>query len=338
MRLSATGTIGLPRATSSSIREDASYVCCWSTLPIPYSDSDSGKRNLLTQIQESVTNGTYMHCDPSCVSLNKLVHTGQPTDAFVTKEYFVEKYANVKSTMNTVYLNFDKSCNLRCKSCRNELIPNSRDIKVIEKKKQLLDWVEREFADDVKTVYMSGSGDPLFSNLYREFLINFDKTKYPKLQGMFLQHNGMLLNESLWLKLNAREYLTNMDISVDAATKDTYENLIRQGGKWDTLIANIKFLASQPTIRDLRLSMVVSGLNFREMKGFCDLIDDLNKTACVTIKPLFRQVVNWGTYTESEFKELSVFDPTHRHFNEFLTEFSKVRDREDLIHNFHHLP
>lgn len=323
-----------------SIRDDASYVCCWSTLPIPLSLSSHDKNKLLEKIRISVTDGSYSHCDPSCVSLNKLVHTGQPSDAFVSMEQFKETYKAGPTgdfPMETVYLNFDKSCNLHCRSCRTEVILNPKDIAIIEEKKQILNWVDQRFAKDVKTIYMSGSGDPLFSNLYREFLINFDKTKYPKLQGIFLQHNGMLLNEALWLKLKAREYLTDMDISLDAATKDTYENLVRQGGKWDTVLANIKFLASRPVVKAMRLSMVVSSLNFREMEAFCTLIDKLNETSSVTITPLFRQIINWGTYTDSEINELSVFVPGHRYFDEFLTCLNKVRTRTDLIHNFHHL-
>jgi MoaA/NifB/PqqE/SkfB family radical SAM enzyme len=89
---------------------------------------------------------------------------------------------------------------------------------------------------------VTGSGDPFYSKIYRDYLLNFDITKYPKLEQLQIITNGNLLDEPLWKKMKATPYIKTIEISIDAATKETYEKKTRWNGQWDRLIENLKLL------------------------------------------------------------------------------------------------
>ena len=52
-------------------------------------------------------------------------------------------------------------------------------------------------------------------------------------------------------------YVKTCEISIDAATKDTYENKTRIGGDWDELINNLKFISTLPNLKKIKPSFVV---------------------------------------------------------------------------------
>ena len=43
-------------------------------------------------------------------------------------------------------------------------------------------------------------------------------------------------------------FVKTCEVSIDAFTKDTYENKTRIGGKWDILLENLKFITFIKTI------------------------------------------------------------------------------------------
>lgn len=48
-------------------------------------------------------------------------------------------------------------------------------------------------------------------------------------------------------------------------------------------------------------------------------------------------IVNWGTYSEEQFKVKDVSNPTHPDYNLFIGELYKIKDFPNIVHNFHHL-
>jgi hypothetical protein len=95
--------------------------------------------------------------------------------------------------------------------------------------------------------------------------------------------NGNLLDEKLWKQMKATPYIKVIEISIDASTKDTYENKTRLNGNWDRLINNLTFLATQGhIIEEFVCSMVVSKHNYKEMYMFYELITNLNHSACAS--------------------------------------------------------
>ena len=108
---------------------------------------------------------------------------------------------------------------------------------VEEKLKQ----VNKELSSTVKRLYVTGTADPFYSKSFREFLETLDSKKFSKLESIHLHTNGSLWNEKMWNRLSAiHPFVTSCEISIDAATKDTYENDVRIGGKWEVLLKNLE--------------------------------------------------------------------------------------------------
>jgi hypothetical protein len=336
------------------VQQNTQWVCCPSWCPTnirvsnnPVDESEDLRQNWFspqaTDIRMSVTDGTYRHCNHKvCPSLSQLINTGKKPKEFITIEEFKEKYdlENYHGLPENILFGFDRSCNLRCPSCRSKLVPNSDPNSAEDNiKKYLLKCIEEDFSKSARVILITGSGDPIYSKLYRDYLINFDASKYPNLESIQLISNGVLLTEKMWNSLNAKSHIKTIEISIDAGTKQTYENTTRLNGDWDSLIKNLKFLSTITTLRDFICSFVVSKYNFREMETFLNLITEIFEHAKFNFSVHFRQIVYWqpGAYSPSEIKDLQIFEESHPEFKYFMHELNKIHKRSRVNHNFHHL-
>lgn len=357
--------------TYTDVQTSAQFICCpsWNTQNIradengededwsyPFDDTADVNRNWLSKsaykIRKSMLDGTYHGCDRNvCPRLNQLINNGpsdSTSDIFIEIDAFKEIYnihseddiKNFKTPPEEILFGFDTSCNLKCPSCRVNLIPNDRINSEKHKSKlHLLKSIEDNFASGLKKMLITGSGDPFYSKIYRDYLINFDSSKYPKLKEIQIITNGNLLDEKMWNSLKAAPYINTIEVSIDAGTKETYENNTRINGNWDRLISNLKFLSTIDTIEWFIVSMVVSKYNYKEMFTFYKLICDIFKNTKNKNTPIinYRQIVDWNTYSQDELKELQVFNAEHELYNYFIEELVKIKDLPGVDHNFHHL-
>lgn len=333
------------------------WICCPSWAPTPiadYSNSEalvSGAIHLedawfegetVNKIRESVANGSYEYCSKiNCPQLNQLAHSGKnPGFPFVLKEDFEKMSFNGPEK---ILFGFDRSCNLKCPSCRGDVIINDKEDTIEHQcKVEILNQIEESFSESAKTLMITGSGDPFYSKLYRDYLINFDETKYPNLERINIVTNGNLLSPKMWRSLKAKKFIKSIEISVDAGTKDTYENTTRLNGDWDRLISNIKFLADQPEIEQFIISMVVSQYNYKEMKDMYDVFSPIFKNAKNThnewcIK--YTRIVHWetGAYHPDDIRNISVFDKEHPNHEDFLQCLNSVVNLNNVHHGFYEL-
>jgi len=332
------------------------YVCCPSWCPVDIGQTDDLGKNWKSekthQIRESMIDGSYKFCNHKiCPSLSALKNNEQIVSSFfITKEEFEQRF-NIKNTEDLKNFNglpeeilfgFDRSCNLKCPSCRINMIPND-DVESLahQEKLKTLDSIEKSFSPNLKQLMITGSGDPFYSKIYRDYLVNFDKEMYPNLENIHIITNGVLLNEKMWGSLNCKEFIKSIEISVDAGCKETYENVTRLNGDWDKLISNIDFLSRQKSIRIITFSMVISKHNYKEMLKLYDLIEKIfqRSKSVVNFSLHFFQIVHWdwSKYTFQDVKELSVFEKKHPLFQDFLNEIQKIRFKKNVRHNFHHL-
>lgn len=349
---------------SSDVQWASQFVCCPSWSPhsirvdengkeswLPVNETDDVMRNWTSSkaqnIRKSVLDGSYEYCDHTvCPRLNELINTGRKPYLFREIDEFRKVYnihneddvINFKTPPEEILFGFDRSCNLKCPSCRVNLIPND-DLESPQHKAKLhlLKSIEDNFASNLKRIMVTGSGDPFYSKIYRDYLINFDITKYPNLEQLQIITNGNLLDEKLWNQMKASPYIKTIEVSIDAGTKDTYENKTRLNGKWDKLITNLKFLSKQNTINQFICSMVVSKYNYKEMYMFYEIITDIFKDSTFDLVINYRQIVDWGTYPQETLKELQVFNEEHELFDDFLKEVNKINNNKFVNHNFHHL-
>lgn len=335
------------------VQDNSSYICCpsWCNVDInKNNNSELGWNSTeLIEVQKSVLDGSYRFCDKNvCPSLNTLINNNKIPHNFVEKNEFLKYYSitsiddihKIKSYPEFILFGFDRSCNLNCPSCRRNLIPNDKEGSVeYRRKKEILDKIESNFSKNAKILLITGSGDPFYSNIYREYLQNFDETKYPLLDEIKIITNGNMLNKKLWDSLKSKKYIKSLEISIDAGTRETYEKVSRLNGRWDTLIKNLKFINTIDTIKFLQLSFVVNEYNFHEMNLFYNLMMDIFTNKNKRIEIVYRQHVFWesGIYSKSEVDSIKIFEPGHPRYGEFETEFNLLYRNPNVNHNFNHL-
>jgi MoaA/NifB/PqqE/SkfB family radical SAM enzyme len=331
--------------TSLEIHNNTYFVCCPSWLPNKISSTDYPIEKVwnsepLLYIRNSVLDGSFKYCDKKmCPWLSKLIETGElGTNSPIFKKQNTPSqfYDNIKNNNchlkenapENIIMNFDRTCNYKCPSCRVDLIvENSDGIKRVQK---TIDEIDTHFSHNIKTIYITGSGDPFVSVGFRNYLRNFNPKKYPKLYRIHLHTNASMWTKEMWdLMPNIHKYVKSCEISIDAGTKDTYENKTRLGGNWDTLIANLKFISTIPNLRK-KMSFVVQDSNYIEMTLFAEKMNEIFNNKCIIY---FGKITNWGTFSDGEFLLKKVWDENHPEYNLFVEELNKVNKIKNIYHN-----
>ena len=169
-------------------------------------------------------------------------------------------------------------------------------------------------------------------------MINFEPSNYPMMESIHIHTNGILWTEQLWNRMNGiHPFVKSCEISIDAATKNTYENEVRIGGDWEVLMKQLKFIVNIPTINHFSFSFVVQDKNYKEMYDFYKLITDLTDEINKSISIFFNHIVNWGTYTEEEFLIRDVANKSNELHSDFLLELQKIHNQKNVSHNFNYL-
>jgi MoaA/NifB/PqqE/SkfB family radical SAM enzyme len=138
---------------------------------------------------------------------------------------------------------------------------------------------------------------------------------------------------------SSKDTIKKIEISIDAGTKYTYENVTRLNGNWDILLENLKFISTIETIDSTCCSFVVSEKNYLEMNIFYHIISNIFNNCKFQLRINYTQHVHWGdgAYTEDEVKKIQVFNQKHHFFNSFINELRELNYKPNVEHNFHHL-
>lgn len=308
------------------------FSCCPSWLPNKISSLEDienvWESKELKEVQDSILDGSYKFCSKTqCPYLSELINQNTIPQGFVKKEKF--NYREYIDGPQNVNFAFDRSCNLSCPSCRlTTIMADGTEVEFVTKN---IEKIVNKFGQNISTLYLSGSADPFASKSIRNFLLKFDINKFPKLNKIHLHTNGLLLNQKMWNNLSHIHHLIKtIEISVDAAEKDTYE-IVRRGGDWETIISNLKFISTL-NLNDVRISFVVQDTNYMEIGDFYNLMMNIfNKKVNV----YFNKITNWGTYTDDEYKTKQIWDENHPEFNLFLIQLNKINKKYKCIHNMY---
>lgn len=321
----------------TEVYDHKQYLCCPSWLNVDISDGKGVQSSFYSQkaieVRNSIIDGSYKFCDElQCPYLNGLLNGKGDQGMFLYKEAISIEKLDEMTFIKTLNMCFDRSCNLQCPSCRVELVNYlGKDRESVEIK---LTELTEEIGKKIRRLYLSGTADPFYSKSFRQFLINFDKTKFPVLRSIHLHTNAQLWTEQLWSKMhNIHKYVNSCEISIDAATKDTYENKVRLGGSWDTLIKNLEFIKTIPSLSIVSTSFVVQKANYKEVELFYKIITEIFKGTDKKIVIFFNKITNWGTYTDEEFLIQDVSNPEHPEHKYFIEIFKKVHNLPKVTHN-----
>ena len=326
--------------TYTEVFDDQQFLCCGNWL---YKDkdikvTDNIKDNFYSDkaeyIRSTILDGSYSLCsETTCPKLVGLKN-GVVDPSFIPNTEENRKKVTENTKINMVNFCFDRSCNLACPSCRIDFINvhGKERLAVEEKMRQ----VEEELYEDVEALYLSGTADPFFSNSYRKFLTNLDPDKYSKLNHIHLHTNANLWTKQFWLKLHKVHHLVkSCEISIDAATKKTYD-IVRRGGDWDKLIENLKFIVTIPSIQTFNFSMVVSDDNYKEMLLFHQLLESIFTTYAPKANwhIFYNRLTDWGTFSAETLASKQVFNKDNPLFEDFCTELEKIKHITNKTTNF----
>ena len=232
-------------------------------------------------LQQSIIDKTYRYCNNKQCSylLKKFKHKNSAAWPIKTP------LAQIKH----IRLAIDESCNLKCPSCRTKLIfhkDGSQFKKGIVLADKINDWLST-YNNPVQ-VHIGSDGDPFASHVYRHFMEHTPKrstTQYSLLT------NGLMFKDFYPRVPHIIENLTRLGVSIDGATKETYEKL-RLGGKWDSINRNLECIAELKEQHNFKfeLHMVVQKDNWQEIPAMTELGKRLG-----TDKIYFNKIQDWNT-------------------------------------------
>ena len=196
----------------------------------------------------------------------------------------------------------DSVCNLNCPSCRNKpLVKNSVkkaiEIEACKHALQESSWLEK--ADNL---ILGGGGETFYSQYYKDILYGGTQ----KRDSITIMTNGILFSPAVWEKIEGKYEHVSFMVSIDAASKETYEK-VRRGGNYERLMKNMEFLSilrRDKKVDRVIVNMIVQRANYLEIPEFIlwtkrMVFDEVNLS----------HIRNWGTYSTLEFENnISMFD------------------------------
>lgn len=320
----------------AEVFEDDAYMCCPHWLPEPLPNPHEIKKEWngekAQKIRDSILDGSYSYCRedrcPKLISLKEgKVHE------FFEKDEFLKLYGDQKEyAPQIVKFNFDRSCNLKCPSCRLDFI----NIKGEEREKadQLSISIEEQLGEDLEEIQLTGTGDPFFSRTFRQWMFRFEPKNYPNLKRVHLHTNGTLWNRSNWERMSKiHPYVTSCEISVDAATKDTYENKVRIGGKWGEIVDNLNYISTLKYLHEVTVSFVMQQKNYTELVDFYKFIENIFSKTKKDWKVVFHRLNNYGHLSDKQFREQDISNPNHPEYEKFIQLYRELPYSYRIIHN-----
>ena len=249
-------------------------------------------------LQGSIADGTYRYCNE------------HQCPYIVEGDVLDERPDNLKH----LRLAIDDSCNLRCPSCRKGLIFHktgsayNRGIRLADK---INSWL-LHYQHPIQ-VHIGSDGDPFASHVYRHFMEHTprrDNIKYSILT------NGLMFKEFHHKVPYVINNLQELGVSIDGATKETYEKL-RLGGKWEKILEGLECMAEQKQKHGFRfiLHFVVQKDNYHEMETIINLGEQYGAD-----RVWLNKIEDWGT--SDDFHTQNIWGTP-----DYKEQFSKVVQR-----------
>jgi MoaA/NifB/PqqE/SkfB family radical SAM enzyme len=294
-----------PKDTILIDKQGSCYACeCTSWLPQSIGNlqvkslDDIIGSGMHQHLQGSIADGTYRYCNEHQCSY------------ILSNEVLNDRPSRIKH----LRLAIDDSCNLRCPSCRKAMIFHKGGSAYrlgIRLADRINDWLHSY--QYPMQVHIGSDGDPFASHVYRHFMEQTperDSIKYSILT------NGLMFKEFHTRVPNVIGNLNELGVSIDGATKHTYEKL-RLGGKWEKILEALECMAEQKQRHGFRfiLHYVVQKDNYHEMQEIIDLGEQYNAD-----RVWLNRIEDWGTM--DDFRSQNIWST-----KEYLDELDKVRHR-----------
>ena len=305
-------TCGRPFDTILIDKQGSCYACeCTSWLP-----QSIGNLQIKTlqeiiggdmhqHLQSSIHDNTYRYCNEHQCSYIK---GGRLWDTGATHIHHLR-------------LAIDDSCNLRCPSCRKGMIFHKEGSAYnlgIRLADRINDWLY-SYEHPIQ-VHMGSDGDPFASHVYRHFMEQTprrDNIKYSILT------NGLMFKEFHTSVPDVIGNLQELGVSIDGATKETYEKL-RLGGRWEKILEGLECMAEQKRKHGFRfiLHFVVQKDNYHEMETIIDLGEQYGAD-----RVWLNKIEDWGTSDDFHTQDIWGTPAYKEQLSNVISRIHKRNDR-----------
>jgi hypothetical protein len=284
------------------------------------------------EIRRSILDGDYSYCSRTLcpVILNGTLPRTEEVTAPRLRRIIDHRETVLDDGPRLIALGHDSSCNLACPTCRvgivmadkaqNERLERARD-------RVILPLLRHRQVG----LHLTSWGDPFASRHYRSIL---EAIRHDDFDGvkLFLLTNGLGLTKNVWTSMpHLADKIVELRVSIDAATKDTYED-VRRPGRWEVIHENLRAMGElskagafrrnrfsggvQSVSSDLfldaenpisfALAFVVQSANFREMPAFVRLAEEVDADVVV-----FQRYYSFGHEGSGVFSAKDVASPAH---------------------------
>ena len=173
-----------------------------------------------------------------------------------------------------VTIDVSNKCNLRCQMCHFSFDQVFHQ-PAHHMRPEIFERIAASVLPHAHTLVLSAGNEPLMSPWFTEILRLVAPYKIP---AVYFLTNAQLLTEKI-SEAVIETGVTQVQISADGATKETYER-IRRGARFETLLRNIQHLTARK--RELQLSsprlqfnVVLMKSNLEELECYVDLAEQL---------------------------------------------------------------
>ena len=299
---------------SLQIDADGDVQLCDCQLHMPYTIGNIYQDTLeniwlsedAARIRQSVIDEDFTYCNWACTHLHTL--TPRP-----------ENLPKVRDFPRTIKLDMDRSCNLKCPSCREDIIIEKNSTK-IDKQIELYEKIKQwGLANPEKELLLlpTAIGEIFASHSGLQFLKSLIDYPYDNLK-IRITTNGTLINRNRELIKNINHLIDSLSVSIDAATPETYS--VVRGGDWTELMSGLEFVKSNITEK-LNLSFCIQKNNYHEIEQFADLADRFGATIA------YQKLADWGHWNIAWWHDNNVLDRTRDTFNLTLDSIECVQEK-----------
>jgi len=226
-----------------------------------------------------------------------------PYEGKIPKDY--------KKGPKEIKISYDKECNYKCITCRDEIIVNSPEMTEVYNNVYLPKVLKAVNNADILT--LAGSGDPFYSKHSRHLIKEIMKVR-PNIK-IRINSNGYFLNEEMLTELGIQNNILGVIVSVDAASRETYKRILRTDA-FDRVIKNLELMSEwkkQGKIEWIVINFVIHLINYKEMPEFVKLAQRLDAIA------FFSTYRPWqSSELYKKYDEMAVFEQQNEHYEEFV--------------------
>lgn len=294
------------------IDHDGDVLLCSCPADMPYTIGNIYNNSLqeiwlnesAQRVRQAVIDQDFTYCSWNCSSLPNL-----PDRPLVLP--------TVPDFPRIVKVDLDKSCNLKCPSCRENSIMEKNSDR-INKQIEIFDELKRwalNNPDKHLVIIPLGGGEVFASHSGLKFIQSLQNFPGKNLH-LQITTNGTLVYKNKELLMNIKPLLQSFVISLDAATAETYKQV--RGGDWDEVMRGMEFL-HQTLKLPLTLRFVIQKSNWQEIQQFAELADRFNA------KFHYQKLLDWGHWTIDWWHKNNVFDRTGQDFELALDQLEMVK-------------